>query len=43
FGRTFHQLIWWADAAREQRTRVDPHQLVKDFRKDPSQRNAPAS
>jgi NAD(P)H-dependent FMN reductase len=41
FSRTFHQLVWWADAAREQRTRVDPHQMVKDFMKDPSQRNAP--
>ena len=41
FGRTFRQMVWWADAAREQRTRVDPHQLVTDFRKDPSQRNAP--
>ena len=41
FGRTFNQLIWWAQAAREHRTRVDPHQLVKDFKKYPSQRNAP--
>jgi hypothetical protein len=41
FGRTFNQLIWWAQAAREHRARVDPHQLVKDFKKHPSQRNAP--
>ncbi|SFL26641.1 NAD(P)H-dependent FMN reductase [Nitrosomonas aestuarii] len=41
FGRTFNQLIWWALAAREHRARDDPHQLVKDFKRDPSQRNAP--
>lgn len=41
FGRTFSQLLWWAQAANEHRTRVDPHSLVKDFKRDPSQRNAP--
>lgn len=41
FGRTLNQLVWWAEAAATQRERVDPHQLVKDFKRDPSQRNAP--
>ncbi|PTN08104.1 NADPH-dependent FMN reductase [Nitrosomonas aestuarii] len=41
FGRTFNQLVWWALAAREHRARDDPHQLIKDFKRDPSQRNAP--
>ncbi|WP_440997060.1 NADPH-dependent FMN reductase [Arhodomonas sp. SL1] len=41
FGRTFSQLLWWAQAAREYRAQVDPHELVKDFKRDPSERNAP--
>ena len=41
FGRTFNQLIWWGSAASQHRSIVDPHQFVKDFKKDPSQRNAP--
>jgi len=41
FGRTFAQLLWWGQAASEYRQRVDPHELVADFKKDPSQRNAP--
>ncbi len=41
FGRTFNQLVWWAQAASEQRKQVDPHDLVKPFQRDPSQRNAP--
>lgn len=41
FGRTFNQLIWWAQAASTQRDAVDPHDLVKAFKRDPSQRNAP--
>lgn len=41
FGRTLNQLVWWAQATKEHRDRVDPHKLVKDFRRDPSQRNAP--
>lgn len=40
-GRTFNQLLWWAQAASEYRAKVDPHELVKDFKSDPSQRNAP--
>lgn len=41
FGRTFNQLIWWGQAAKEQRARVDPHKMVGDFKRDPSERNAP--
>jgi NAD(P)H-dependent FMN reductase len=41
FGRTFNQLTWWAQAAKEYRTQVDPHKLVKDFKTDPSERNVP--
>ncbi|MEQ8953994.1 MAG: NAD(P)H-dependent oxidoreductase [Gammaproteobacteria bacterium] len=41
FGRTFDQLTWWSQAARDHRAQIDPHELVKDFRKDPSERNAP--
>ena len=41
FSRAFNQLMWWAQAASEQRAQVDPHQLVKDFKKKPSDRNAP--
>ncbi|MEX0738332.1 MAG: NAD(P)H-dependent oxidoreductase [Pseudohongiella sp.] len=41
FGRTFNQLVWWAQAAGEHRDRVDPHALMRDFTRDPSQRNAP--
>ena len=41
FGRTINQMIWWAQAAKEHRDQVNPHQLVKDFKRNPSQRNAP--
>ncbi|MBU2098497.1 MAG: NAD(P)H-dependent oxidoreductase [Gammaproteobacteria bacterium] len=41
FGRTFNQLLWWAQAAGEQREKVDPHALIRDFKQNPSQRNAP--
>lgn len=41
FGRTFSQLIWWAQAAKQHREQVDPHELVRDFKTDPSERNAP--
>lgn len=40
-GRTFNQLIWWAQATSEHRSRVDPHQEIGDFKRSPSQRNAP--
>ncbi|WP_404342843.1 NADPH-dependent FMN reductase [Pseudoalteromonas mariniglutinosa] len=39
--RTFKQLWWWAEATKQQREVNDPHQLVSDFKRDPSQRNAP--
>ncbi|NDV90111.1 NADPH-dependent oxidoreductase [Alteromonas sp. 345S023] len=41
FSRTLNQLIWWAEAAKEQRAQVDPHSLIKDFKSAPSERNAP--
>ena len=41
FGRTFTQLIWWAQATKEYRVQVDPHNLLRDFKTDPSERNAP--
>ncbi len=41
FGRTFKQLFWWAQAAGAHRARVDPHKVVRDFTRDPSERNAP--
>ncbi len=41
FGRTFNQLVWWAQAASEHRAEVDPHKMVTDFKTDPSERNAP--
>lgn len=40
-GRTFNQLIWWAQATREHRSRVDPHKEIGDFKRAPSERNAP--
>ena len=43
FGRTFTQLTWWASAAKSQRHAIDPHKLVRAFKRDPSQRNSPAS
>jgi len=41
FSRTFNQLMWWAEGASKQREALDPKQLSKDFKRDPSQRNAP--
>ncbi|TCS39764.1 NADPH-dependent FMN reductase [Reinekea marinisedimentorum] len=41
FGRTLSQLIWWAQATKEHRAQVDPHSLIRSFKKDPSERNAP--
>ncbi len=40
-GRTLLQLLWWAEAARLQHERSDPEQMVRPFKRDPSQRNAP--
>lgn len=39
-GRTFAQLIWWAEAARRQRAE-DAADRPDAFTRDPSQRNAP--
>lgn len=39
-GRTFAQLVWWAEAARRQRTDAAADRPVA-FTRDPSQRNAP--
>ena len=41
FGRTFAQLVWWAEATSLQRERADPGELIKHFTRDPEQRNAP--
>lgn len=41
FARIFNQLIWWGQAAQEYRAQVDPHKLVEDFKRNPSERNAP--
>ncbi len=41
FARTLNQLIWWAQATQEYRALVDPHKLVEDFKRSPSERNAP--
>jgi NAD(P)H-dependent FMN reductase len=43
FGRSFAQLTWWASAAKNQRSAIDPHKLTPAFKRDPSQRNSPAS
>ena len=39
-GRTFAQLIWWAEAARRQRAEGEAERPAA-FTRDPSQRNAP--
>lgn len=41
FNRTFSQMIWWANATKQQKSVQDPHQLVEAFTSSPSQRNAP--
>ncbi|WP_017444940.1 NADPH-dependent FMN reductase [Gayadomonas joobiniege] len=41
FARTFNQLLWWAEACLKQREQVNPHQLIKNFKTAPSERNAP--
>ncbi|MBU2871702.1 NAD(P)H-dependent oxidoreductase [Colwellia sp. E2M01] len=40
-GRTFNQLMWWAQATNTHRDVVDPHNMVGDFTKTPTERNAP--
>lgn len=39
--RTLTQLWWWAKATNAARQDHDPHQLIQNFKQDPSQRNAP--
>lgn len=39
--RTFSQLVWWAEACIQQKSRLDPREMIADFKQDPSQRNAP--
>ncbi|MEL0605976.1 NAD(P)H-dependent oxidoreductase [Pseudoalteromonas undina] len=41
YSRTFSQLMWWAQACSQQTKRVDPHSMLKSFKTDPSERNAP--
>jgi NAD(P)H-dependent FMN reductase len=41
FGRTFNQLVWWAQAANNHREELDPQDMIAVFNRDPSQRNAP--
>lgn len=41
FGRTFNQLIWWAQASARYKEQVDPQSMAPAFTKDPAQRNAP--
>jgi|TARA_R100001143_G_scaffold26849_1_gene26827 NAD(P)H-dependent FMN reductase len=41
FDRGFNQLVWWAQAAATHAEQIDPHDLIKHFQRDPSQRNAP--
>lgn len=42
-GRTLKQLWWWSQATIKQRKYCDPKKLAEDFKKDPSQRNAPGN
>lgn len=41
FGRTFNQLVWWGEATKQQREVVDPFSMAKEFKSNPTQRNAP--
>ncbi|QUX91570.1 NADPH-dependent oxidoreductase [Marinomonas sp. A3A] len=41
FGRTFNQLIWWAQAAADHKEKINPQDMIRAFTQDPSQRNAP--
>lgn len=41
FSRSFNQLLWWAQAAKEHKVVVDPHSILKGFNNHPAQRNAP--
>lgn len=41
FGRTWHQLVWWAEATQHHRAVADPFQQTQAFTQTPAQRNAP--
>lgn len=41
FSRTFGQLLWWAQAATNHKSEVNPNTMVKDFKTSPAERNAP--
>ncbi|MCQ4908392.1 hypothetical protein NE479_12630, partial [Phascolarctobacterium faecium] len=32
FSQTFSQLVWWAEATHQHRTKVDPHTINKTFK-----------
>ncbi|AWL10715.1 Azobenzene reductase [Saliniradius amylolyticus] len=40
-GRSFKQLLWWAQATSRERQHNDPHASIKAFKRAPSERNAP--
>jgi chromate reductase, NAD(P)H dehydrogenase (quinone) len=42
-GRTWAQLEWWGEAAKNQRRSIDPNAVIKPFLSTPSQRNAPTT
>ena len=42
FSQTFSQLVWWAEATHQHRTKVDPHTINKTFKTTPAERNAPS-
>ena len=41
FDRTLKQLVWWADAAKRHSEDINPHEMIKNFKASPSERNAP--
>ncbi|AMJ93282.1 flavoprotein [Alteromonas stellipolaris] len=41
FSRTLHQLMWWAEAAKRHSEDINPHEMIKNFKTAPSERNAP--
>lgn len=42
FMRGFLQLQWWANATKRYRSVENPHNIITDFKRQPSQRNAPS-
>ena len=41
FNRAFNQLVWWAEATKQHKERVDPNVLLGRFNATPAERNAP--